>query len=53
MTTFVLLQITDDAEAQALIQDIREYGQNSPLLTPVQENTVFVTRAYLVSVEAS
>lgn len=42
MTTFVLLRIEDDDEAQRLLDDMQEYP-GSPLLTPVQENTVHAT----------
>lgn len=42
MTTFVLLRIEDDDEAQRLLDDMQEYP-GEPLLTPSQENTVHAT----------
>lgn len=41
MTTYVLLRIDDDTEAQDLIEDMREWpAPEYALLTPCQENDV-------------
>lgn len=42
MTTFILLRIEDDTEAQELIEDTADYP-GDPLLTPTQEHTVYAT----------
>lgn len=42
MTVFVLLRIKDHGEAETFLRDLAEYPDD-PLLTPVQENTVYVT----------
>jgi hypothetical protein len=40
MTTFVVLRIDDEDEAATLLEDMQDYPEY-PLLTPVQEHTIY------------